>query len=186
MINTTLAEQESDGHWDGSQYSFGSPVYFTSIQITLLNQILKLYQGHRTNEITASIEKAKAWTNSNYHTEVLDGKVCGYFGDTIDLENAIFAGILCASQTGLVSADVDMTFQSLVDNIAAYIPGDVNQDGKTDMKDVAMVVRAFGTRLGDPLWNPANDITGSGGLPDGRIDMRDVSLVVRHFGESSP
>jgi hypothetical protein len=121
IINATLAEQEPDGHWDGSMYNFYSTngdVYFTSIQITLLSEILKLYQGYRTTEIQSSLDKAKAWTNSTYHTEILNGKACGFFGDIENLEQGIFAGILCAGQTGLIPSDVDMTFQSLVDTIA--------------------------------------------------------------------
>lgn len=55
--------------------------------------------------------------------------------------------------------------------------------GKIDMKDVAVVARAFGTQQGDPNWNPMADITGPNGEPDGKVDMRDVSLVARHFGE---
>jgi hypothetical protein len=61
--------------------------------------------------------------------------------------------------------------------------GDMNGDGKIDMKDVAEVARAFGSRLGDPSWNPAADLTGPiPFVPDGIIDMRDVALVGKAFG----
>lgn len=120
IIDTTLAEQESDGHWDGSQYGFGSPVYFTSLQVSLFSEILSLYPGQRTAEIHASLDSTKTWTNSSYHTTLLEGKLCGYFGDALSLENAIFAGLLCAGQTGLISANIDMTFQSLVDAIPEF------------------------------------------------------------------
>jgi len=55
--------------------------------------------------------------------------------------------------------------------------------GKIDMKDVAVVAKAFGSEPGDPNWNPVADITGPEGSPDGKVDMRDVSLVAKHFGE---
>jgi PKD repeat protein len=62
--------------------------------------------------------------------------------------------------------------------------GDINGDGKVDMKDVALVAAAFGTVPGHPRWNPEADITGPIYLvPDGKVDMRDVSLVAKNFGQ---
>jgi hypothetical protein len=87
-----------------------------------LNEILKLYPGHKTTEIQASLEKARIWTINNYHTRVLDGKVDGYFGNIINLEHGIFEGILCAGQTGVISGNVDMTFDDLVRNIKTNLP----------------------------------------------------------------
>jgi hypothetical protein len=57
------------------------------------------------------------------------------------------------------------------------LTGDLNHDGKINMWDIATVARAFGTRLGDPLWNPAADLDNSG-----KVDMRDVAIVARAFG----
>ena len=120
IIDATISAQMPNGKWDGSQYDFYSTngdVYFTSIQISLLREILILYPSYRANEITASLEKAKLWTNASYQTQVLGGKTCGYFGNVTGIESSIFAGILCASQTGLMQASVDMTFQAVVDKI---------------------------------------------------------------------
>jgi hypothetical protein len=55
--------------------------------------------------------------------------------------------------------------------------------GHVDMRDVAIVARAFGSTPGSPNWNPLADITGPNGVPDGKVDMRDVALVAKHFGE---
>lgn len=61
--------------------------------------------------------------------------------------------------------------------------GDLNHDGKIDMRDIAIVARAFNTVPGDHLWNAAADLSGpTPGTPDGRVDMRDVSYVAREFG----
>jgi parallel beta-helix repeat protein len=59
------------------------------------------------------------------------------------------------------------------------IVGDVNMDGKVDGKDISEVALAFGTRPGDPRWNPLADLDG-----DGKIDGRDMTIVASHFGES--
>jgi PKD repeat protein len=62
--------------------------------------------------------------------------------------------------------------------------GDINGDGKVDMKDIALVAAAFGTSPGHPRWNPDADITGPTYLvPDNKVDMRDVSLVAKNFGK---
>lgn len=57
------------------------------------------------------------------------------------------------------------------------LTGDLNHDGKIDMKDIAAVARAFGSRPGDPLWNPAADFDNSG-----KVDMKDIAIVARAFG----
>jgi len=61
--------------------------------------------------------------------------------------------------------------------------GDINGDGKADIKDISIVAQAFGTDPSHPRWNPEADITGPVYLmPDGKVDIRDVSLVARNFG----
>jgi len=57
--------------------------------------------------------------------------------------------------------------------------GDINGDGKVDMRDIFIVARAFGSEPGHPRWDPRADING-----DGRVDMRDVYIVARNFGRT--
>jgi len=57
--------------------------------------------------------------------------------------------------------------------------GDVNGDGKVDMKDVGYVSRRFMCVPGDPLWDAAADFN-----RDGKTNMVDIGTVARHFGES--
>jgi hypothetical protein len=51
-------------------------------------------------------------------------------------------------------------------------------DGIVNMRDVAMVARAFGTTPGSPYWNANADLNN-----DGTVDMKDVALVARNFGQ---
>jgi hypothetical protein len=55
--------------------------------------------------------------------------------------------------------------------------GDVNGDGKVDMKDVALVAHSFGSTPSDPTWNEACDLNS-----DGVINMIDIAIVASHFG----
>jgi hypothetical protein len=65
--------------------------------------------------------------------------------------------------------------------ISVRLMGDVNGDGRVDLKDIALVARAFGSTPTSPNWNPAADLNG-----DGKIDMKDITLVARNFGRHYP
>jgi parallel beta-helix repeat protein len=65
------------------------------------------------------------------------------------------------------------------DIIRVRMPGDINCDGKVDVRDVAPASLAFGSYIGHPRWNPDADEN-----EDGRIDVRDIALIARNFGIS--
>jgi tungstate transport system substrate-binding protein len=54
---------------------------------------------------------------------------------------------------------------------------DLNFDFKVNMLDIGMVAAAFGTRPGDPRWNPDCDINNQG-----VVNMIDVGIVAKNFG----
>lgn len=54
--------------------------------------------------------------------------------------------------------------------------GDVNHDGKVDMKDVALAVAAFNSFPGTARWNPYADVDNNG-----RVDTRDILIIVNNF-----
>jgi PKD repeat protein len=57
-------------------------------------------------------------------------------------------------------------------------PWDVNGDGKVDMVDLWLVQKAYGTREGQPGWDPRYDVN-----RDGKVDMIDLWIVQKHYGE---
>jgi len=59
------------------------------------------------------------------------------------------------------------------------IPGDINNDGTVDIFDCVVVALAFGSKPGDPNWNPVADINN-----DGIVDIFDIVVVALHFGEA--
>lgn len=61
----------------------------------------------------------------------------------------------------------------------AEIIGDVNGDGKVDIKDLALAGKAFGTYSGHPAYNPAADVN-----QDGVVDIRDLAIVAKNFGQT--
>jgi len=54
--------------------------------------------------------------------------------------------------------------------------GDINVDGKVDMKDISIAVTAFGSYPNHPRWNPNADIN-----QDNKIDIKDIYLTAKNF-----
>lgn len=49
---------------------------------------------------------------------------------------------------------------------------DINKDGKVDEADRVLMEQAWGSRPGDPNWNPAADIN-----RDGVVDLVDLTIL---------
>jgi hypothetical protein len=56
-------------------------------------------------------------------------------------------------------------------------PYDIDGNGKVDMKDVAIVAKAFGSTPGSPSWDPRADLDGNG-----KVDMKDIGAVAKAYG----
>jgi hypothetical protein len=59
------------------------------------------------------------------------------------------------------------------------ILGDVNGDGRVDGKDIALIIKAFGSYPGHPRWNPEVDVNG-----DDRIDAKDIAWTIKNYGKT--
>jgi hypothetical protein len=57
-------------------------------------------------------------------------------------------------------------------------PWDLNQDGVTDLRDMAIACRSYGISPLDPGWSEVADLDSNGA-----VDMKDVAIVARHFNE---
>jgi len=53
-------------------------------------------------------------------------------------------------------------------------------DGRTDIKDLALAAKAFGSFPGAPNWNPVVDMNG-----DLKVDIKDLAMIARHYGQIS-
>lgn len=78
-----------------------------------------------------------------------------------------------------VTGEMDMANNQFDDCwVSVVIIGDINGDGKVDVKDVYKVAQAYGSSPSDSRWNPICDINN-----DNKIDIKDCYLVYKHFGE---
>jgi hypothetical protein len=64
------------------------------------------------------------------------------------------------------------------------LDGDHNPHG-TDINDVAVVAKAFGSSQNNPQgrWNPNADLYGPNGAPDGKVDLSDIAMIAKNFGK---
>jgi hypothetical protein len=60
------------------------------------------------------------------------------------------------------------------------IPGDVNFDGKVNLVDLCIIIKALGSSPRSPKWNPNCDLNG-----DHKVDLRDLCIAAHNFGERS-
>ena len=56
-------------------------------------------------------------------------------------------------------------------------PGDINGDGKVDLRDLIALANAWGSKPGDAKWNPNADL-----FPNGIIDIRDLVVLAHYYG----
>lgn len=63
---------------------------------------------------------------------------------------------------------------------ASGLEGDLNGDGKVDIKDLALLGKAFGSYEGHPRWNATYDLNG-----DGKVDLLDAAIVMKNFGKTA-
>ena len=68
----------------------------------------------------------------------------------------------------------------LSDKVTVPVPGDINNDGIVDIMDVLIASLAFGSRPGDPNWNPEADL-----VNDGLIDIMDLVTIGVNFGRTA-
>ncbi|MGQ9460581.1 MAG: dockerin type I domain-containing protein [Candidatus Bathyarchaeaceae archaeon] len=58
------------------------------------------------------------------------------------------------------------------------LPGDVNGDGKVDWEDLEALGRAYGSKPGDPNWNPEADFDANGA-----VNSRDLGILGANYGQ---
>jgi hypothetical protein len=62
--------------------------------------------------------------------------------------------------------------------VKVTIPGDVDGDFHIIILDVVKITRIYGTKLGNPKFNPNCDIDN-----DGKITILDVVACTNHYGQ---
>jgi hypothetical protein len=61
------------------------------------------------------------------------------------------------------------------------IPGDIDGDFKVKLVDLVILALAYGSRPGEPKWNPNADIDG-----DNVVGLSDLVILALHYGQHYP
>jgi subtilisin family serine protease len=65
--------------------------------------------------------------------------------------------------------------------VVVTIPGDINGDFKVDLTDLQILAAAYGSKPGDPNWNPNADIDNTG-----TVSLLDLLTLSQHYGQHYP
>jgi PKD repeat protein len=78
-----------------------------------------------------------------------------------------------------VPDETDTTDNELSSAVRISITGDINCDGKVDMRDLGYAAKRFGIAASNPIWDSNVDIN-----EDGKVDMHDLGTVAKEFGKA--
>jgi hypothetical protein len=65
--------------------------------------------------------------------------------------------------------------------VIVTIPGDLNGDLKVNLQDLVLLALAYGSKPGDPNWNPNADIDNTGA-----VGLSDLVILALHYGQQYP
>ena len=79
---------------------------------------------------------------------------------------------------GQLPGETDTADNSFSSLMQVSILGDINGDGRVDMKDVSKVAAGFQATPGQPRWTVNGDLD-----ENGVINMKDISTIAKEFGK---
>lgn len=99
---------------------------------------------------------------------------------TWDTSSVAFGNYTLTGKATIVPFEFNPANNVYVDGVIQIrLVGDINGDGKVDIKDLAIAAKAFGSYVGSPTYNPDADVN-----QDGVVDIRDLAIIAKNFGKS--
>jgi hypothetical protein len=72
-------------------------------------------------------------------------------------------------------------FMASPNPVKIKILGDANGDGSVNLADLVLLANAYGSKVGDPRYNPEADLNNHG-----RVNLLDLLTCATHYGQSCP
>jgi hypothetical protein len=66
-------------------------------------------------------------------------------------------------------------------SVKVTIPGDIDGNYRVQLADLVLLASAYGSKSGDPRWNPNADIDNSG-----MVGLSDLVILAQHYGQHYP
>jgi uncharacterized repeat protein (TIGR02543 family) len=148
----------------------GLPVY---INVTVLNK------GDFNETVTVilyyNITANKIIDTQNITVAIGESATLSFVWDTT---NAPYCHNYTITAVAAIPADDYPADNTLSDGaIKVRIMGDINGDGKVDIKDILICAKNFGSVQGDARYNSDADMNS-----DGKVNIKDILTVAKHFG----
>jgi len=81
-----------------------------------------------------------------------------------------------------VPGETDTADNTLADGVVYVgIPGDVDGNGKVEIKDLLLLAKAYGTNPHSPNWKPNLDVNS-----DDKVDIKDILMAAKNYGKTDP
>ncbi len=136
---------------------------------------IKVYVRNESNETRVLSISPANWLPSGANTKLnLNWKsttVQMYPGQIANTTLSLYA-----SKT--ISGISTFSFDIIIGSSAA-LAGDINHDGRVDLRDIQMIIYAIFSNPSSPNWNPNADLD-----ENSIVDMRDLSIDLQSFGDT--
>ncbi len=163
--------------------------------IVVIPQLDIAYQGWAVN-VNVTVKNEGNLTET-FDVEIYYDDALGGTGTVTDLPPNEETIIIIAWDTSSVTSCHNYTIKAIAlpvpneldlgDNtltngkVKIRIMGDLDGNGVVDMRDIQIVIDAFGGYPGKPKWNFYADLN-----RDGRIDLRDIGICASNFQKTCP
>jgi hypothetical protein len=117
---------------------------------------------------------------SNVQVAVTESPLNGPYPPLNDIVSDYFTIIVTGTFSGQVKIGIHYTSGNPT-HIAQIdlLPGDVNHDGKVNLQDIAIILKAMFTDRGDKRFNPACDLNN-----DGKVNLQDLAIAFKNYGKT--
>lgn len=151
-INVTV---KNDGNYHKETFN---------ITVTYENVTLQIFGNVGIQEIIELPPGANVTVTFNWNTTEI--QPCVYYTIEVQVSEVPY------------EIDTDDNF-SVAGTVKVKLPGDINEDGVVDIKDLSIVSIAFGTFEGEPEYDPDADVN-----KDGIVDLMDLVIVALNLGKT--
>ena len=98
----------------------------------------------------------------------------------VHFREGVYSNGIAASYTIMAGASFMGSNVTNSTQVTMTLGGDVNLDGKVNLSDLVYLARAYGSKPGDPRWNPACDFQGNG-----VIGLGDLVILASNYGKGT-